>query len=176
MMNPETQKDSREACTAFELQVPVSQRRVMEELFTKSFKGSTANVHHHDVFYRAVQAQRLHEESYRVVAAEGYQDIQHIFHFESRLQQQFPEIESILPTLKSTAPNDHGLRWGRYNISDKDSGHDGNNVNNPGHDGNDGKSLSRNSRVRKLTSANFHTVSRSKESMSKCTDLRVASL
>jgi hypothetical protein len=30
MMNPETQKDSREACTAFELQVPVSQRRAME--------------------------------------------------------------------------------------------------------------------------------------------------
>jgi hypothetical protein len=119
MMNPETQKDSREAWTAFELQVPASQRRVMEELFTKSFKGSTANDlnfiyykqrhHHHDVFYRAVQAQRLHEESYRVVAVEGIQDIQHIFHFDFRLQQQFPEIESILPTLKSTAPNDHGL-------------------------------------------------------------------
>jgi hypothetical protein len=52
-------------------------------------------------------AQRLHEESYRVVAVEGIQDIQHIFHFESRLQQQFPEIVSILLTFKSTAPNDH---------------------------------------------------------------------
>jgi hypothetical protein len=131
MMNPETQKDSREACTAFELQVPVSQRRAMEELFTKAFKGTTANDlnfiyykqrhHHHDVFYMAVQAQRLHEESYRVVAVEGIQDIQHIFHFEPRLQQQFPEIESILPTLKSTAPNDHGLLIGRYNILCKKS-------------------------------------------------------
>jgi hypothetical protein len=131
MMNPKTKKDSREACTAFELQVPVSQRRAMEELFTKAFKGSTANDlnfiyykqrhHHHDVFYRAVQVQRLHEESYRVVAVEGIQDIQHIFHFESRLQQQFPEIESILLTLKSTAPNDHGLPIGRYNILCKKS-------------------------------------------------------
>jgi hypothetical protein len=93
MMNPKTKKECREACTAFELQVPVSQRRMMEELFTKAFKGSTANDlnfiyykqrhHHHDVFYRAVQAQCLHGESYRVVAVEGIQDIQHIFHFES---------------------------------------------------------------------------------------------
>jgi hypothetical protein len=46
----------------------------MEELFTKVFKDSTANdlnliyykqCHHHlTVFYRAIQAQRLHEESY----------------------------------------------------------------------------------------------------------------
>jgi hypothetical protein len=131
MMNPKTKKDRREACTAFELQVPVSQQRAMEELFTKVFKGTTANdlnfiyykQHHHHlaVFYTAVQTQRLHEESYRVVAVEGIQDIQHIFHFESRLQQQFPEIESILPTLKSTAPNDHGLPIGRYNILCKKS-------------------------------------------------------
>jgi replication-associated recombination protein RarA len=64
MMNPETQKDSREACTAFELQVPVSQRQAMEAIFTKVFEGTTANDlnfiyykqrhHHHDVFYTAV--------------------------------------------------------------------------------------------------------------------------
>jgi hypothetical protein len=118
MMNPKTKKDSREACTAFELQVPVSQLRAMEELFTKMFKGTKANDldfiyykqrHlHHDVFYRAVQVQCHHEESYRVVAVEGIQDIKHIFHFESRLQQKFPEIQSNLPTLKSTVPNNHG--------------------------------------------------------------------
>jgi hypothetical protein len=76
MMNPETKKDSREECTAFELQVPVSQRRAMQELFTKVFKHSTANdlnfiyykQHHHhlEVLYRAIQAQCLHEESYQV--------------------------------------------------------------------------------------------------------------
>jgi hypothetical protein len=112
MVNPMTKKYVRDACMAFELQVPVSQRQAMEELCTKMFKDSTANGlnfiyykqrHlHQDVFYRAVQAQCLHEESYRVVAVEGIQDIQHIFHFESRLQQQFPKIKSILPTLKST--------------------------------------------------------------------------
>jgi hypothetical protein len=71
----------REACTAFELQVPVDQRRAMEELLKKTFLGSTAKdlqfIHyverhvHLDVFYRAVQMQRCHEESYRVVAVEG---------------------------------------------------------------------------------------------------------
>jgi hypothetical protein len=81
MVNPDTKKDVRDECTAFELQVPVSQRRVMQELFTKVFKDSTANdlnfiyykqCHHHlEVFYRAIQGQRLHEESYRVVAVEG---------------------------------------------------------------------------------------------------------
>jgi hypothetical protein len=131
MMNPKTKKDNREACTAFELQVPVSQRRAMEALFTKVFTDTTAKElnfiyykqrHcHHDVFYTAVQAQRLHEESYRVVAVEGIQDIAHIFDFEPRLQQQFPEIESLLPTLKSTAHNDHGLPIGRYNILCKKS-------------------------------------------------------
>jgi replication-associated recombination protein RarA len=74
MVNPKTKKDVRDACTAFELQVPVSQRRVMEELLTKVFKDSTSNEldfvyykqrHvHHDVFYKAIQKQRLHEESY----------------------------------------------------------------------------------------------------------------
>jgi hypothetical protein len=56
-----------------------------------------------------------------VIAVEGIQDIKHIFHFKSRLQQQFPEIKSILPTLKSTAPNDHGLPIGQYNILCKKS-------------------------------------------------------
>jgi hypothetical protein len=73
------------------------------------------------VFYRAIQAQRLHEESYRVVTVEGIQDPAHIFEFEATLQQQFPEIESILPMLKSTAPNNHGLPIGRYNILCKKS-------------------------------------------------------
>jgi hypothetical protein len=122
-VNPETDKDVREACTAFELQVPVSQRQAMHKLFTKVFKDSTANdlnfiyykhrhIHHFGVFYRAIQAQHLHEESYRVVAVKGIQDIDHIFQFEGTLQQHFPEIESILPTLKSTAPNNHGLPIG----------------------------------------------------------------
>jgi hypothetical protein len=61
----------------------------MEELFTKVFKDSTTNDlnfiyykqrHHHlEVFYRAIQAQRLHEESYHIVAVEGIQDIDHNF-------------------------------------------------------------------------------------------------
>jgi hypothetical protein len=42
MVNPDTKKDVRDACTAFELKVPVSQRRAMPELFTKVFKDSTA--------------------------------------------------------------------------------------------------------------------------------------
>jgi replication-associated recombination protein RarA len=91
MVNPETEKDVRDACMAFELQVPVSQRRAMEELFKKVFKGSTANDlnfiyykqrHIHlDVFYKAIQKQCLHEESYCIVAVEGI-DPEEIFKFE----------------------------------------------------------------------------------------------
>jgi hypothetical protein len=89
MVNPKTKKDVRDACRAFELQVPVSQQRAMEELLAKVFKDSTSNdLHfvyckerhiHLDVFYKAIQKQRLHKESYRVVAAEGIQDLDHIF-------------------------------------------------------------------------------------------------
>jgi hypothetical protein len=39
-----------------------------------------------------------------------------VFHFEVTLRQQFPEIESILPSLKSTVHNNHHLPIGRYNI------------------------------------------------------------
>jgi hypothetical protein len=46
-----------------------------------------------------------------------------------------------------------------------------------GHDGKDDVKYSRrNGRVTKPTSSHFHAVSRSQESMSKCTVLRVASL
>jgi hypothetical protein len=129
--NPKTKAVARDACTAFELQVPVGQQRAMEELFTKVFKDSTANYlnfiyykQHHahlEVFYKAIQAQRLHEESYRVVAVDGIQDPDHIFEFEATLQQKFPEIERILPTSKSTAHNNHGLPIRRYNILCKKS-------------------------------------------------------
>jgi hypothetical protein len=75
---------------------------------------------HLPVFYKAIQKQRLHEQSYRVVAVEGIHPDQ-IFEFEIMLRQQFPEIESILPTSKSTAHNNHGLPIGRYNILCKTS-------------------------------------------------------
>jgi hypothetical protein len=81
IQNPKTKKDARDACTAFELQVPVGQRQAMEELLIKVFLDSTANdlkfVYykqrhvHLEVFYRAIQLQHCHEESYRVVAVEG---------------------------------------------------------------------------------------------------------
>jgi hypothetical protein len=64
--------------------------------------------------------QRHHEESYRVVAVEGILP-DHFFRFEATLRQQFPEIENVLPTLKSTAHNHHGLPIGRYNILCKKS-------------------------------------------------------
>jgi hypothetical protein len=79
--HPTTKNLVREASTAFELQVPVDQRSAMEELLDKVFLDSTANDlnfiyykerHVHlEVFFRAIQMQRRHEESYRVVAVEG---------------------------------------------------------------------------------------------------------
>jgi hypothetical protein len=59
-------------------------------------------------------------------------------------------------------------------LSNDNSGTDGNNA--PTTATTNSKSLSRNSRVTKPTSATFHTISCSKESLSKYTDLRVASL
>jgi hypothetical protein len=130
IQHPKTKKDARDACTAFELQVPVDKRQEMEELLDKVFLDSTAKDlkflyykerHVHlDVLYKAIQTQRHHEESYRVVAVEGILP-DHFFRFESILCQYFPEIESVLPTSKSTAHNHHGLPIGRCNILCKKS-------------------------------------------------------
>jgi hypothetical protein len=53
MENPKTKKFGREACTAFELQVPVGQREAMEKILKKTFLGTTANdlqfIQQHDV-------------------------------------------------------------------------------------------------------------------------------
>jgi hypothetical protein len=102
----------------------------MEELLSKVFMNSNANdLHfiyykqrhvHLPVFFKAVQKQRLHEQSYRVIAVEGIHPNE-VFEFEETLRQQFPEIENILPTLKSTAHNHHGLPIRRYNILCKKS-------------------------------------------------------
>jgi hypothetical protein len=127
---PKTQNLVGEACTAFELQVPVDQRRAMDKLLNKAFLDSTANdlqfiqyVQRHvliDVFYRAIQMQRCHEESYCIVAVGGIHPDEH-FVFQKKLRKQFPENESVLPTWKSTAHNHHGLPIGRYNILCKKS-------------------------------------------------------
>jgi hypothetical protein len=119
---PKTKKLVREASTAFELQVPVGQHRAMEEVLDKVFLDSTAkdlNVDyykqrhvHLEVFYKAIQMQRCHEESYHVVAVEGIHPDE-FFVFKKMLCKQFPEIESILPTSKSRAHNNHGQPIGR---------------------------------------------------------------
>jgi hypothetical protein len=128
--NPKTEAFVRDTCTAFELQVPVGQCRVMEEILDKVFLDSTAkdlNVvyykqrHVHlEVFYKAIQMQRRHEESYRIVAVEGIHSDE-FFVFKKTLCKQFPEIESVLPTSKSRAHNNHGQPIGRYNILCKKS-------------------------------------------------------
>jgi hypothetical protein len=130
MEHPEKKNLAREACTAFELQVPVDKREAMEKILKQTFLGSTANdlqfihyVQRHvqlGVFFRAIQMQRRHEESYRVVAVEGIHPSEH-FVFESRLREHIPEIESVLSTSKSTAHNNHGQPIGRYNILCKKS-------------------------------------------------------
>jgi hypothetical protein len=89
----------------------------MEEVLDKVFMDSTANdlkfVYykerhvHLEVFYEAIQKQRL--------AVEGLHPDE-VFVFEKMLCKQFPEIESVHPTSKSTAQNNHGLPIGRYNI------------------------------------------------------------
>jgi hypothetical protein len=128
--HPEREELVREACTAFKLQVPVDQRRAIEKLLNKVFLDSTTNDlnfmyyeqrHVHlKVFYRAVQMQRCHEESYRVVAVEGIHPDEW-FVFETKLRKHIPEIESVLETSKSTALNNHGQPIGRYNILCKKS-------------------------------------------------------
>jgi hypothetical protein len=67
--NPEAKEVARDACTAFELQVPVGQRRAMEDVLSKVFIHSKSNElnfvyykqsHVHlEAFYKAVQKQRL---------------------------------------------------------------------------------------------------------------------
>jgi hypothetical protein len=125
--NPHTNTKTvvRDACTAFELQVPVDQRRTMEKLLDKVFLDSTAKdlqfVYykqrhvHLDVFYMAIQTQCHHEESYRIIAVEGIHPDE-FFVFEKTLCKHFPEIESVLPTSKSNSRNNHGQLIGRYNI------------------------------------------------------------
>jgi hypothetical protein len=102
----------------------------MEEFLDKVFLDSTANDlnfmyykerHVHlDVFYKAIQMQHHHEESYHVVAVEGIHPDE-FFMFEKTLCKHFPEIEKVLPTSKSNAHNNHGQPIGRYNILCKKS-------------------------------------------------------
>jgi hypothetical protein len=128
--HPERKTLVREACTAFELQVPVDQRSAMKQILDKVFLDSTANDlnfmyykerHVHlDVFYKAIQMQHHHEESYHVVAVEGIHPDE-FFMFEKTLCKHFPEIEKVLETSKSTALNHYGQPIGRYNILCKKS-------------------------------------------------------
>jgi hypothetical protein len=123
--HPTTKNLVREASTAFELQVPVDQRSAMEELLDKVFLDSKVNDlnfiyykerHVHlEVFFRAIQMQRRHEESYQVVAVEGIHPDE-FFVFEKTLCKHIVEIESVLPTSKSKAHNNYGQPIGRYNI------------------------------------------------------------
>jgi hypothetical protein len=86
MMNPKTKKDPREACTAFELRASesaTSDGRIIYQGVQGYTTANDLNFIYYKQHHTAVQMQRLHEESYRVVAVEGIQDIQHIFHFES---------------------------------------------------------------------------------------------
>jgi hypothetical protein len=128
--HPEREELVRKACTAFEIQVPVNQREAMEKLLDKVFLDSTANdlnfiyyKQRHfqlEVFFRAIQMQRHHEESYRVVAVEGIHPDQ-FFGFKKMLCKHIAKIESVLETSKSTALNHHGQPIGRYNILCKKS-------------------------------------------------------
>jgi hypothetical protein len=128
--HPERDDLVREARTAFKLQIPVDQRGAIEKLLDKVFLDSTANDLnfmyykecnvHLKVFYRAVQMQRCHEESYQVVAVEGIHPDEW-FVFETKLRKHIPEIESVLETSKSTALNNHGQPIRRYNILCKKS-------------------------------------------------------
>jgi hypothetical protein len=86
----------------------------MEKVLDKVFLDSTANdlnfMYHKErhvhlkVFYRAVQMQRCHKESYQVVAVEGIHPDEW-FVFGTKLRKHITEIESVLETLKSIALN-----------------------------------------------------------------------
>jgi hypothetical protein len=84
-----------EACTAFELQVPVNQQKLMEEILSRVFHHPEATqlkfiyykqCHIHPmVFLKAVKMQWKHEQSHRVIAVEeGLHPDQH-FEFELTL-------------------------------------------------------------------------------------------
>jgi hypothetical protein len=124
----------REACNAFELQVPVDQRRSMEKLIDKVFLGSTAKDlkfiyykerHVHiDVFYRAIQMQRCHKESYSVVAVEGIHPDEH-FVFEMKLRKQVGQrliyltgsyLCIIVPTGRSWWSTFTMKGWGNWDL------------------------------------------------------------
>jgi hypothetical protein len=75
---------------------------------------------HLEVFCRAIQMQRCHEESYRVVAVEGIHPDAFLV-FEKTLCKHTAEIESVFPTSKFTALNHYGQPIGRYNILCKKS-------------------------------------------------------
>jgi hypothetical protein len=101
-----------EACTAFELQVPVNHRKVMEEIISKVFDRPEATqlqfMYYKQrhvqpvVFFKAVQMQRKHEQSHRVIAVEGLHPDHH-FLFEVTLRKTFPQIIAVLPTSYFTA-------------------------------------------------------------------------
>jgi hypothetical protein len=80
----------------------VDHRKALEELLDKVFLDSTANDlkfiyykerHVHlEVFYKAIQMQRHHEESYRVVAVEGIHPDE-FFVFEKTLCKHYFKIQ-----------------------------------------------------------------------------------
>jgi hypothetical protein len=114
-----------DACIAFELQVPVHQRKFMDEIICNSFQYPDATnlkfVYykqrhvHPAVFFKAVQMQRKHDQSHRVVAVEGIHPDQY-FAFELTLRQHFPQIKAVLPTSKTHQSNFYGSPIGRYNL------------------------------------------------------------
>jgi hypothetical protein len=114
-----------EACTAFELQVLIHLQKVMENILSRVFDHPETNPlkfvyykQHHvnpSAFVKAVQIQRKHEQSHRVIAFEGLHPNQH-FDFEHTLPQQFPQIIAVLPTSKSRRSIITGSPIGRYNL------------------------------------------------------------
>jgi hypothetical protein len=134
-LRPTTKTLVREACTAFELQVPVDQQRAMEELLKNFFWEPQPTIYN------------------------SFSTCNIMFSLRTRATTKAPT--KIGTTYPEPPCNVSSTR-----ISNDDPGPCGNSV----------QSLSRNSRVTKSTSAARHTVSSQKESLSKCTDLQVASL
>jgi hypothetical protein len=68
-----------EACTAFELQVPVNQRKVTEEATQLKFMFYKQHNIQPMVFFKAVQMQRKHKQSqsHQVIAVKGLHPDQH---------------------------------------------------------------------------------------------------
>ena len=67
------------------------------------------------VFFKAVQMQRKHEQSHRVIAVEGLHPDHH-FLFEVTLRKTFPQIIAVLPTSRTHQTNVYGSPKGRYNL------------------------------------------------------------